>query len=69
MPDRERDCPDCDGSLDLSQPDATRPRLLLGVCRGCRAWWLLRHRGGDQAPLFARITILAKQQRRPWPRH
>ena len=31
-------CPDCGGTLDLSQPDELHARRLLGVCTQCRAW-------------------------------
>jgi hypothetical protein len=31
-------CPQCDGRLEVQQPDARRPDRFLGVCQACGAW-------------------------------
>jgi hypothetical protein len=42
-------CSDCGGPLDLHQPDANSPDLLVGICESCRRWYLiLADRGADE---------------------
>ena len=55
-------CRGCGGDLDLSQPDESRPRWLLGVCRDCRGWWLLvfpasRWKHPGTLPVMTRVDV------------
>jgi hypothetical protein len=34
-------CPHCSSSLTLHQPDPESPDRLLGVCGGCKHWYLI----------------------------
>ena len=34
-------CPDCEGALDLHQPDPRNPDRILGVCERCSGWLLM----------------------------
>ena len=34
-------CPDCEGALELNQPDERNPDRLLGVCERCSGWFLM----------------------------
>jgi hypothetical protein len=37
----ETDCPQCDETLLLYQPDTDRPGRLLGACEECGHWFLI----------------------------
>jgi hypothetical protein len=34
-------CPHCSSSLTLHQPDPESPDRLLGICEGCKRWYLV----------------------------
>lgn len=34
-------CPDCGMPLDTHQPDVDSPDRLVGVCLGCRRWYMI----------------------------
>lgn len=50
------DCPRCGSALDLSLPDHTAPDRLLGICFGCRVWYLIDERQHLIATLPDRLT-------------
>jgi hypothetical protein len=35
------DCPACSKALSLSQPDVNTPDRLLGICEGCKRWYVI----------------------------
>ena len=39
--DPEVACPGCRESLDLHQPDPSRPERLLGTCPSCGSWFII----------------------------
>jgi hypothetical protein len=56
-------CPRCHEPLAIHQPDVERPDSLLGVCRGCRTWFMI----DPTAAVMARLPHWDTLQEGPRP--
>lgn len=48
-------CPGCRSSLDLSQPSAQNPDMLLGTCPRCDGWYLFYQNVSNRQGLVLRL--------------